>query len=103
MMRWAVLACAVVLVGAGDLVYVTGEEVPELEILEPVDGSVVRLLEGESAVMKFGVNFLKGQCNALECMRASVSGLRLALTLARGRVFCLQSRAALVDRFVVRR
>ena len=76
MMRWAVLAFAVVLVGAGDLVYVTGEEVPELEILEPVDGSVVRLLEGESAVMKFGVNFLKGQCNALECMRASVSGLR---------------------------
>ena len=62
MLRWAVLACAVVLVGAGDLVYVTGE-VPELEILEPVDGSVVRLLEGESAVMKFGVNFLKGQCN----------------------------------------
>ena len=36
-----------------------------VEILEPVDGSVVRLLEGESAVMKFGVNFLKGRCNAL--------------------------------------
>ena len=76
MLRWAVLACAVVLVGAGDLVYLTGEvghvtgEVPELEILEPVDGSVVLLLESESAVMKFGVNFLKGQCNALNvCVR----------------------------------
>ena len=35
---------------------------PELEILEPVDGAKVHLVEGDNAIMRFGVNFLSGRC-----------------------------------------
>jgi hypothetical protein len=46
---------------AAVLALAAGEE-PELEILEPVDGADVHLLEGDSAIMRFGVNFLAGPC-----------------------------------------
>ena len=71
LVRRAALVCAMLLVGAGEAAHVTWEE-PELEILEPVDGSVVRLLEGDSAVLRFGVNFLKGQCNMYMCVCGGV-------------------------------
>ena len=46
---------------AAVLALAAGEE-PELEILEPVDGTDVHPLEGDSAMMRFGVSFLAGPC-----------------------------------------